>query len=166
MDIKLKNNKTNRTCVLIWNYLKINPTSTNSETEHYLDKTMDNHCTLKHCLKKLTELGCLRIVRQEKSGREFTYSTKEFLLEPVIDMDIMNYSSNTSSLLCVKCGNLVYKSVNSKINDLCLDCTRLLYMTPKTTSCCLCKEKLSIRHASRHKGDLYHKICKDIVKNN
>ncbi len=167
MDIvKLDDGTVNRFCVSIWNYLKTNPTASNSEiklefesgNEKFLNTLwiMEDKSTItsiEYCLKKLYKLGCLAIEDQERdSDGRYSYSIKSFLKEPQIAI---------KQISCTKCNKVFDKKLpKAKIQDLCLDCTKEIYMTSKAILCELCNKSVPYNLSHSMKGKLYHKECK------
>lgn len=158
--IKISDTKVSRDCVLIWGILRDNTGITLSELyEHLGDSrwketrrwkvTMCSN--LAYVLKRLRELKCIEIIQNRNTGGEFDYATINLIAEPVIRKEVV---------LCRECGcEFKKKGTYSKHKDICLECTKKLYMTPVFATCSACGVSSAAKNMKSIEGNLYDLEC-------
>ena len=158
--IKLSDTRVSRDCVLIWGLLRDNPGITLSDLYEVLgdDKWKESRkwkvafCSnLAYVLKRLREIRAIEIIQNRNTGGEFDYATINLIAEPVIRKEVN---------LCRECGvEFKKKGFYSKHKDICLECTKKLYMTPKISKCFRCGDSGAAKGMKIINGDSFHQNC-------
>lgn len=116
-EVTLKDSKTNRDCIKIWNYIGEGVMLRDLHEAVYGNKIsdLDNFSSnLVYCIHKLHKLGCIEAhVNRDADGR-FGATVITKLKEPVIEIK-----------LCSRCQKIApNKSHNAKYKDICHECTK------------------------------------------
>jgi hypothetical protein len=120
--IVLKDNRVNRDCLLVYKYI--------SECGGLLFRDLRDavasgtlvgfESNLVYCLRKLREYKCIDVISNRNNGR-FDQSIIVPLCAAIIEVN-----------RCRNCGETNFKkSRKAKYHDLCLECTRIEYMSSK-----------------------------------
>lgn len=128
--IVLKDNRVNRDCLLVYLYIdKYGGLLFRDLVKAVEDGALEGFdSNLVYCIRKLKSIKCIDVISNRSNGR-FDLSFIEPLCAPIIEVNV-----------CKKCGVTNFKkSRKAKHHDLCLDCTRLLFMTNHSS---LCKDQI------------------------